>query len=74
MRFTHFDHPIRRARLRAGLTLKRLGQQARIHFTKLSMIENGLEPRPDELARLAGVLGVPPTNLQLKRGRRHHAA
>jgi transcriptional regulator with XRE-family HTH domain len=64
LRFQHFDNPLRRARLRAGLTLRELGRRTKIHYSQLSRIENGLAVRPDELARLSGVLGVAARELQ----------
>ncbi len=50
---------IRLQRVLAGLKQIQLAQAARISCPRLSQIECGyVPPRPDELARLAKVLGV----------------
>jgi transcriptional regulator with XRE-family HTH domain len=66
MRISHLsalDHPLRRARLRAGYSLRALGAAAAVNYSRLSLIENGLSARDAELRRLAGVLGCRPEDL-----------
>jgi transcriptional regulator with XRE-family HTH domain len=58
------DHPIRRARHRAQLTQRELAHRARVHFSRISQLENGLTARPYELERLAGVLGCTAADLR----------
>ena len=57
-------HPLRSARTAAGLSLRRLADRAKVHYTRIHYIEHGLEPRPDEILRLAAVLGVAPDALR----------
>lgn len=63
MRLAALDHPLRRARIRAGLSQQALAESSRVHHTQISRIENGLEPTEAELCRLAGVLGCAPADL-----------
>jgi transcriptional regulator with XRE-family HTH domain len=57
-------HPLRTARIAAGLSLRRLAGRANVHYTRIHYIEHGLEPRGDELLRLAVVLGCAPESLR----------
>ena len=57
-------HPLRRLRDAKGLSLRKLAARTHIHYTKLSHLEHGREPRPDELRRLARALGVKPRDLR----------
>jgi len=68
------DHPVHRARRHAGLTLRVLGRRARISYQRLHAIEHGLQPRPDELARLAAILDVDPNSLRLSFEEAQHAS
>jgi transcriptional regulator with XRE-family HTH domain len=58
------SHPLRRARDAAGLSLRRLADRAKIHYTRIHYAEHGLDLREDELLRLAAVLRVSPDALQ----------
>lgn len=56
---------IRHLRLRAGLTLRGLAVQSRIHFAYLSQVERGLVRPSEELIRkLAAVLGTTVENIE----------
>lgn len=56
---------IKLRRLEAGLLQVELSQRAQIARARLSEIECGhVQPRPDELDRIAGVLGVKPSDLR----------
>ena len=57
-------HPLRRARDAAGLSLRRLADRANVHYIRIHYIEHGLQPREDELLRLAAVLRVSPDALK----------
>jgi transcriptional regulator with XRE-family HTH domain len=59
-------HPLRRARTAAGLSLRRLADRAKVHYIRIHYIEHGLEPREDELLRLAAVLRCAPESLQAR--------
>jgi transcriptional regulator with XRE-family HTH domain len=69
--FMHLDpcdlHPIRQARLSKGYSLRQLGALACVEFSKISRAEHGLELKPAELLRLAGVLGTSPEALRQHR-------
>ena len=58
------DHPLRQARSIARLSLRRLADKSKVHFTRLHYAEHGLELREDELLRVAAVLRVTPECLQ----------
>ena len=52
--------PLKRARFELGLLQADVAARAHIHQTRLSQLENGrLQPRTEELERIAGALGVP---------------
>jgi transcriptional regulator with XRE-family HTH domain len=56
-----FGKTLKAARIRAGLSLRRLGAAAGYPFSALSEIENGTRRMPDNpalLARVAGLLGI----------------
>jgi transcriptional regulator with XRE-family HTH domain len=57
------EHPLRLARRARGLTLRGLADLAKVHLTRLHYLEHGLQPRHDELLRLAGVLRCSPSDL-----------
>lgn len=60
-----FGDRLRAARERAGLTLRELGESARIDYSQISRYEQGLAlPRPGTVIRLAAVLAVPPEHLR----------
>jgi transcriptional regulator with XRE-family HTH domain len=58
----HF-HPLRLVRLSRGLSLRALGAASNVNYSRISLIEHGLEPSDDELSRLAAALGVAPDQL-----------
>ena len=58
------SHPLRTARNAAGLSLRRLADRAKVHYTRIHYFEHGLEPSEDELLRLSAVLGVSPDALK----------
>ena len=57
------QHPLRHARQRAGLSMRALGAKARIAYTRIWQIENGLPASGRELHRLAKALSVDVTSL-----------
>jgi len=60
------QHPIQIARTSAGLSLRRLAERAKVHYTRIHYAEHGLDLREDELLRLAAVLRVSPDSLRLQ--------
>jgi transcriptional regulator with XRE-family HTH domain len=50
-------------RIKNELTQSTLANLAKIPQHRLSELERGVHPKPDELERLARTLGVPPENL-----------
>jgi hypothetical protein len=57
-------HPLRQHRVARGYSLRRLGADAKVDFSKICRAEQGLRLKRDELLRLSGVLGVSPEALQ----------
>jgi DNA-binding XRE family transcriptional regulator len=59
------DHPLRRVRLRRGLTQVELAGLAGLSFSYISMIETGQRvlTRRDHVNALAAALRVPPTEI-----------
>lgn len=57
---THeFATRVRNARLRAGLSMRELGERAGVNYTQISRYESGAAaPRPGQMLRLADALGV----------------
>ena len=56
-------HPLRAARQRARLSLRRLAVLAGMTHSEIVLIESGARPRPSQLARLAAALGCSPDEL-----------
>ena len=50
---------LRLERIKRGLTQQELWLQTSIPQWRISLIENGMRPRPDETEKLAAFLGVP---------------
>jgi transcriptional regulator with XRE-family HTH domain len=57
------QHPIRIARLSAGLSLRDLGTLSGVRFTRIWQIENGLRASDRERQLIAVALGVPVADL-----------
>ena len=59
-----FGENLARCRLRAKLSQEDVSVRASLHRTEVSQLERGLRvARIDTLVKLAGSLGVPPTDL-----------
>jgi len=59
-----FGENLARCRLRAELSQEEVSVRASLHRTEVSQLERGLRvARIDTLVKLAGSLGVPPTDL-----------
>jgi len=59
-----FGENLARCRLRAELSQEEVSVRASLHRTEVSQLERGLRvARIDTLVKLAGSLGVPPTEL-----------
>jgi transcriptional regulator with XRE-family HTH domain len=59
-----FGENLARLRERAGVTQEEVAWRASLHRTEIGLLERGGRiPRIDTLAKLAGALGVPPTQL-----------
>ena len=59
-----FGENLARCRLRAELSQEEVSVRASLHRTEVSQLERGLRvARIDTLIKLAGSLGVPPTDL-----------
>jgi transcriptional regulator with XRE-family HTH domain len=61
------QHPIRRLRLAAGLSVRALAGSAGLDFRRLSLIERGFSQ--GELRRLARALKCHPDNLEVANAR-----
>ena len=59
-----FGENLARCRLRAELSQEEVSVRASLHRTEVSQLERGLRvARIDTLVKLAGSLGIPPTEL-----------
>lgn len=59
-----FGENLARARKRAGISQEELGFRASLHRTEVGQLERGQRlPRIDTLVKLAGSLGVAPSDL-----------
>ena len=62
--FTTPAERLRRFRKRKNLTLRRLARLTGINYQKIHHFEHGLQPREDELRRLAAALDCSPAELE----------
>jgi transcriptional regulator with XRE-family HTH domain len=59
-----FGENLARCRRHVGMSQEELGVRASLHRTEISQLERGLRvARIDTLVKLAGALGVPPSEL-----------